>query len=106
MTDLTPEGLMDRADSFLRDAPDDWGDNSLFDLLNEADRRKLLKRLTTTFTALVAEARRAQWEADVRQCESIARAESERTRGRPTSGEYEIGARNCAAAIRVQKETP
>ena len=53
-----------------------------------------------------AEARRAQWEADVRQCESIARAESERTRGRPTSGEYEIGARNCAAAIRVQKETP
>jgi len=35
------------------------------------------------------------------ECEDVARVESERTIGRPTTGEYQIGCNNCAAAIRA-----
>jgi hypothetical protein len=46
----------------------------------------------------------AEREACARLCEDVARRESERTHGRPTSGEYEIGARFCASAIRALSE--
>ena len=50
-----PDGTEAEARAILQDAPDEWGDNSFWDLLHERHRRLLVARIATALRARTAE---------------------------------------------------
>jgi len=97
-----PDGTEAEARAILQDAPDEWGDNSFWDLLHERHRKLLVKRIATALRVRSAERdeARRQYENSQRTVAEVTKAfedEEALTTDLRAQLEYEVGQRDRLA---------